>query len=86
MTTPTTTIRDAIRAAHARSGLTITEAAGRALLTRSQLSSYLAGKRDLNGATLDRLMSVYGLRVVRLRRGGERLRRLNRTTPGDELL
>lgn len=59
------TIRDAIRAAIQEQGLSAREVAEAAKMPRTNLSPYLAGKTDLTGKTLDRLLEALRLRVTR---------------------
>lgn len=71
-----------LRAAHARSGLTQTEAAARAGISQPHLSAILGGKKDLAGSTLAALMRVYGLRLTQHGRGArDRTQEAERLNP-----
>ncbi len=58
------TLRETIKAAVARDVRTRQAIADAAGLSRPNLVHYIAGRADLNGATLDRLMAVLGLEVT----------------------
>lgn len=62
---PDVDIRAAVRAEVARAMWTQQELADRAGLTQPQVSAYLAGRKDLNGQSLDRLLTALGLDVTR---------------------
>lgn len=56
-------IRLAIARAVVERGLSHAELARLAGMTRPQVSEYLAGKADVNGATAGRMMAALGLEV-----------------------
>lgn len=62
-------IRAAVRAEVERAGWTHAELAERAGLPRPRVTEYLAGRRDMTGANLDRLLEALGLEL-RSKRGG----------------
>lgn len=57
-------IRAAVRAEVERAGWTHQELATRTGLPRPRVTEYLTGRRDMTGASLDRLLTALGLRIA----------------------
>lgn len=58
------TLRETIRAAIDRQDLNVMQISRKAELNHQTLYNYLAGRSDVKGETLERLMAVLGLKLV----------------------